>query len=65
MGSDLSVLYFDPYYMCLFCFKATEKTRSEKTMQRGRGISSRTAVGTRLVTKMMPRIAYGLLPIAH
>ena len=42
----------------------TKKTRNEKVMQYGGGISSRSSEGTRLVTKTMPCIAYCLEPSA-
>ena len=40
-------------------FWSSQKDAQRKTIQCGGGISSRSAVGTRLVTKTMPRIAIG------
>ena len=39
-------------------FRGHQKDAQRKIMQYGCGISSRSVVGTRLVTKTMPRIAY-------
>ena len=40
-------------------FWSSQKDAQRKTMQYGGGVSSRSAVGTRLVTKTMPCIAIG------
>ena len=67
MVCDSLALYSDTYFRSLMCFEifdVIKKTRSEKPFNL-REISSRSAVGTHLVTKTMPGIAYGLLLIAH
>ena len=52
-----------PTCMYLFCFQVGKKTRNT-TMQSGSGISSRSGLGTRLLTKAIAIIVYCSVLIA-
>ncbi len=58
MVSDSLVLCFDTHLYVSVLFSGHQKDVQRKTIQSGGGISSRSAVKTRLVTKTMPRIAH-------